>query len=106
MAPACEALYHTVGQRPGSSESLERGCGSGRRNSGQPPIPQGPYRDEEGPVHSAALLVHHEQKFPLVDISCDWDDSDPVGKLRRLWTDYKPQMKAYLIPALDPSAPG
>jgi uncharacterized Ntn-hydrolase superfamily protein len=58
---------------------------------------------EQGPVHSAALLVHHEQNFPLVDLRCDWDDADPVGKLRRLWTDYEPQMGAYLIRALNPS---
>ena len=59
---------------------------------------------EEGPVHSAALLVHHEQKFPLVDLRCDWDGADPIGALRRLWTGYEPQMQAYLIRALDPSA--
>jgi uncharacterized Ntn-hydrolase superfamily protein len=59
---------------------------------------------EEGLVHSAALLVHHEQKFPLVDLRCDWDDGDPISKLRKLWTDYEPQMQAYLLRALDPSA--
>jgi len=61
---------------------------------------------EEGPVHSAALLVAHEQPFALVDLRCDWDDVDPVSALRRLWTDYEPQMGAYLVRALDPpSAP-
>jgi uncharacterized Ntn-hydrolase superfamily protein len=58
---------------------------------------------EEGPVHSAALLVHHEQNFPLVDLRCDWDDTDPVAVLRRLWTDYEPQMQAYLTRALNPT---
>jgi uncharacterized Ntn-hydrolase superfamily protein len=58
---------------------------------------------EQGPVHSAALLVHHQQKFPLVDLRCDWDDTDPIGRLRRLWTDYEPQMDAYLLRALNPS---
>ena len=58
---------------------------------------------EEGPVHSAALLVHHEQEFPLVDLRCDWDGADPIGRLRRLWTDYEPQMLAYLTRAIDPS---
>ena len=57
---------------------------------------------EEGPVHSAALLVHHQQPFALVDLRCDWDD-DPVAVLRRLWTDYEPQMQPYLDRALDPS---
>ena len=61
---------------------------------------------EEGPVHSAALLVAHEQPFALVDLRCDWDDVDPVSVLRMLWTDYEPQMGAYLARALDPpSAP-
>lgn len=61
---------------------------------------------EQGPVHSSALLVAHEQPFALVDLRCDWDDADPVAALRRLWTDYEPQMQAYLVRALDPpSAP-
>jgi uncharacterized Ntn-hydrolase superfamily protein len=59
---------------------------------------------EEGPVHSAALLVVHEHSFPLVDLRCDWDDEAPIAKLRSLWTAYEPQMQAYLTRALDPSA--
>ncbi len=59
---------------------------------------------EEGPVRSAALLVYHEQSFPLVSLRCDWDDHDPVRVLRRLWTDYRPQMAAYLARAIDPTA--
>jgi uncharacterized Ntn-hydrolase superfamily protein len=58
---------------------------------------------EEGPVHSAALIVHHEQAFPLVSLRVDWDDDNPVAVLRRLWDDYKPQMGAYLQRALDPT---
>ena len=62
---------------------------------------------EEGPVHSAALIVHHEQSFPLVSLRVDWDDANPVRVLRRLWEDYKPQMGAYLQRAIDPTqAPG
>jgi len=61
---------------------------------------------EEGPTHSAALLVAHEQPFALVDLRVDWDDDDPVAFLRRVWTDYEPQMNDYLIRAIDPpSAP-
>jgi uncharacterized Ntn-hydrolase superfamily protein len=61
---------------------------------------------EQGPVHSAALLVVHEHAFPLVDLRCDWDDTAPIAVLRRLWTDYEPQMQAYLTRAIDPdSAP-
>jgi uncharacterized Ntn-hydrolase superfamily protein len=59
---------------------------------------------EAGPVHSAALLVVHEQPFPLVDLRCDWDDANPIAVLRRLWGDYAPQMAAYLTRALDPTA--
>jgi uncharacterized Ntn-hydrolase superfamily protein len=58
---------------------------------------------EEGPVHSAALLVYHEQAFPLVSLRVDWDDHDPISMLRRLWEDYKPQMGAYLQRAVDPT---
>ncbi|HCW01655.1 MAG: DUF1028 domain-containing protein [Acidimicrobiales bacterium] len=57
---------------------------------------------EEGPVRSAALLVHHEQPFALVDLRCDWNEDDPVVVLRRLWTDYEPQMQPYLDRAVDP----
>ncbi len=59
---------------------------------------------EEGDVHSAALIVHDAQPFALVDLRCDWDDEDPVKVLRRLWTEYEPQMQAYLDRALNPSA--
>jgi uncharacterized Ntn-hydrolase superfamily protein len=57
---------------------------------------------EEGPVHSAALLVADAQPFALVDLRIDWHEDDPIGALRRLWGDYRPQMDAYLIRALDP----
>jgi uncharacterized Ntn-hydrolase superfamily protein len=58
---------------------------------------------EEGPVHSAALIVYHEQAFPLVNLRVDWDNENPIRVLRRLWTDYKPQMGAYLQRAIDPT---
>lgn len=58
---------------------------------------------EEGPVHSAALIVYHEQAFPLVSLRIDWDDENPIGMLRKLWQDYKPQMAAYLQRAIDPT---
>lgn len=59
---------------------------------------------EEGPVHSAALLVYHQQAFPLVSLRVDWDDLNPILVLRRLWEDYRPQMGAYLQRAIDPTA--
>ena len=58
---------------------------------------------EEGPVHSAALIVSDKMPFPLVDLRVDWDDEDPVAKLRRLWSAYEPQMLDYLNRAINPS---
>ena len=58
---------------------------------------------EEGPVHSAALIVYHQQAFPLVNLRVDWDDENPIRFLRKLWDDYKPQMGAYLQRAIDPT---
>jgi uncharacterized Ntn-hydrolase superfamily protein len=58
---------------------------------------------EEGPVHSAALIVHHTEAFPLVSLRVDWDDHNPIATLRRLWEDYRPQMGAYLQRAIDPT---
>jgi uncharacterized Ntn-hydrolase superfamily protein len=57
---------------------------------------------EEGPVHSAALLVADIEPFALVDLRVDWADAAPLGSLRRLWSDYRPQMQAYLLRAVDP----
>ena len=59
---------------------------------------------EEGSVHSAALIVYHQQDFPLVNLRVDWDDENPISMLRRLWEDYRPQMGAYLQRAIDPTS--
>ena len=59
---------------------------------------------EKGPVKSAGLLVVSEFPWPLVDLRCDWDDDDPIAKLRMLWTQYQPQMDDYMTRALKPSA--
>jgi uncharacterized Ntn-hydrolase superfamily protein len=74
------------------AERLLRALEAGRDSGG-----------EEGPVHSAALVVHHEQAFPLVSLRVDWDDGDPIRTLRKLWEDYRPQMGAYLQRAIDPT---
>jgi uncharacterized Ntn-hydrolase superfamily protein len=58
---------------------------------------------EEGPVRSAALIVVDKLPFPLVDLRCDWDDTNPIAVLRKLWTDYTPQMQAYVDRAVNPS---
>ena len=59
---------------------------------------------EEGPVHSAALLVGDKMPFPLVDLRVDWNEIDPIGALRSLWQDYAPQMGDYLNRAVNPQA--
>ncbi len=59
---------------------------------------------EEGPVHSAALIVADKMPFYLVDLRVDWEDDGPIKKLRSLWQAYEPQMNDYLNRAIDPSA--
>lgn len=59
---------------------------------------------EEGPVHSAALLVADRQPWPLVDLRVDWDEAAPIAALRRLWQAYEPQMADYVTRALDPAS--
>ena len=59
---------------------------------------------EEGPTHSAALLVAHEQSWPLVDLRVDWTESCPGQAMRALWDAYRPQMDAYSLRALNPTA--
>lgn len=62
---------------------------------------------EAGPVHSAALTVVGEQRWPLVDLRVDWVEEGPVAQLDALWQAYQPQMQDYLTRALDPrEAPG
>jgi uncharacterized Ntn-hydrolase superfamily protein len=58
---------------------------------------------EEGPVRSAGLLVADRQPWPVADLRVDWHDR-PVPALRALWTEYAPQLDAYVIRALDPDA--
>ena len=59
---------------------------------------------EEGPVHSACLLVADQHDWPLVNLRVDWDDDDPIAYLRRLWAEYEPQMQAYTDRAINPEA--
>jgi len=58
----------------------------------------GEFRQEK----SAALLVVHEQSFPLVDLRVDYDRA-PIAELRFLWETYIPQMQLYVDRALDPA---
>lgn len=59
---------------------------------------------EEGPVHSAGLLVYGDQNWPVVDLRLDWVDDDPVQALHDTWKIYEPQLQAYVTRALDPRA--
>ncbi|WP_369958615.1 DUF1028 domain-containing protein [Pseudomonas benzenivorans] len=58
---------------------------------------------EAGPVHSAALQVVDDLTWPLVDLRVDWAEQDPIGELDRLWRAYRPQMRDYVVRALDPT---
>jgi uncharacterized Ntn-hydrolase superfamily protein len=59
---------------------------------------------EEGPVHSAGLLVVSDMPWPLTDLRVDWADDDPIGELVALWRLWQPQAEAYRTRALDPTA--
>jgi uncharacterized Ntn-hydrolase superfamily protein len=58
---------------------------------------------ETSPVRSAGLLVADRQPWPVVDLRVDWADQ-PIAALRALWTEYAPQLEAYVTRALDPEA--
>lgn len=54
-------------------------------------------------VKSAALLVVHEQSFPLVDLRVELNPQ-PLTELRFLWELYRPQAELYVRRALDPDS--
>lgn len=54
-------------------------------------------------VKSAALLVVHEQPFPLVDLRVELHPQ-PLTELRFLWELYRPQAELYVRRALDPDS--
>ena len=58
---------------------------------------------EEGPVHSAGLLIVSDVPWPLTDLRVDWS-TDPVGDLTALWRLWRPQAEAYRVRALDPAS--
>lgn len=59
---------------------------------------------EEGPVHSAGLLVYGELDWPIVDLRLDWVDAHPVEKLGDAWHIFAPQVADYVTRARDPRA--
>jgi uncharacterized Ntn-hydrolase superfamily protein len=58
---------------------------------------------ERKQVKSAALLVVHEQSFPLVDLRIELAPQ-PLTELRFLWELYRPQIDLYVRRALDPDS--
>jgi len=62
---------------------------------------------EQGPVHSAGLLVVREVPWPIIDLRIDWSDADPIAELTGIWQRYAPQVEDYVRRALQPQdAPG
>ncbi|MEU2084305.1 DUF1028 domain-containing protein [Streptomyces albus] len=62
---------------------------------------------EEGPVHSAGLLVADTAAWPVTDLRVDWSEDDPIAELAALWQRWEPQEADYLQRALAPdAAPG
>ncbi|MDI2125004.1 DUF1028 domain-containing protein [Yinghuangia seranimata] len=57
---------------------------------------------EEGPVHSAGLLVADAVPWPVTDLRVDWTEGDPVAALGTLWRLWEPQQDAYVQRALAP----
>jgi uncharacterized Ntn-hydrolase superfamily protein len=58
---------------------------------------------EEGPVHSAGLIVVSDVPWPVTDLRVDWSE-EPVAELAALWRLWRPQAAAYRLRALDPAA--
>jgi uncharacterized Ntn-hydrolase superfamily protein len=59
---------------------------------------------EDGPVHSAGLLLVRDVAWPVADLRVDWSDGNPIADLQRLWEIYEPQLEAYVTRALNPTA--
>jgi uncharacterized Ntn-hydrolase superfamily protein len=56
---------------------------------------------EQGPVHSAGMLIVDRVSWPVTDLRVDWSE-EPVGNLADLWQLWKPQADDYVTRALDP----
>lgn len=62
---------------------------------------------EEGPVHSAGIMVVREVSWPIVDLRVDWTDECPIDELAGIWARYAPQVEDYVTRARNPGdAPG
>ena len=98
LKTACAAEHHDRGLRGQSPAITWPNACCGRSKRAWRPAAR------RGLSSRRRFSFYHQQAFPLVSLRCDWDDDDPVRVLRRLWTDYEPQMAAYLARAIDPTA--
>jgi uncharacterized Ntn-hydrolase superfamily protein len=57
---------------------------------------------EEGPVHSAGMLVCDAVSWPVTDLRVDWTESDPVEELAALFERWRPLAADYVTRALHP----
>lgn len=58
---------------------------------------------EEGPVHSAGLLIVDKVAWPVAELRCDWTENCPITEITTAWEIYKPQLDDYVRRALNPS---
>lgn len=88
------AMVDAFGRRPGEhlAERLLDALRAGAAAGG-----------EEGPLHSAGLLVVDRVSWPVTDLRVDWHD-EPIAELERLWTLWRPQESDYVRRALDPAS--
>ena len=89
-----QAMVEAFGQEPEAhlAERLLRALEAGLEAGG-----------ELKQVKSAALVVVHEQPFPLVDLRVELDPQ-PLAELRFLWELYQPQLELYVRRAIDPDS--
>ena len=89
-----QAMVEAFGQEPEAhlAERLLRALEAGLEAGG-----------ELKQVKSAALLVVHEQSFPLVDLRVELDPQ-PLAELRFLWELYRSQLELYVRRAIDPDS--
>jgi uncharacterized Ntn-hydrolase superfamily protein len=57
---------------------------------------------EDGPVHSAGILVAEDVPWPVTDLRVDYSD-DPIAELAKLWQLWKPQKDDYRVRGVDPT---
>lgn len=57
---------------------------------------------EEGPVHSAGMMIVDKVSWPVAELRCDWSEDCPIENIATAWQIYKPQLDAYLQRAIDP----